>query len=113
MAKGKTISAYTDEQTALRVGELATQEQRKPAQIAGAALKLYVQLPPEAREAFRAIEQQGGPALELMRREVTRALLNAQYDWAKQQAIQSMKAPAVEFKSEDELLAEAVRLTRS
>jgi hypothetical protein len=109
--KGKTISAYTDEKTAVRVNEMAQQEQRKAAQIAGAALKLYTQLPPEAREAFRAIEQQGDPALELMRREVTRALLNVQYAWAKQQAVQSMPSPTLETQTEDDLLAEAVRLT--
>jgi hypothetical protein len=109
---GETISAYTDTQTALRVREMAQQEQRKQAQIAGAALKLYVQLPPEAREAFRAIEQQGGSALALMQQEVTRALLNVQYTWAKQQAIEAMGKPSVTLESEDELLAEAVRLTR-
>jgi hypothetical protein len=109
--KGKTISAYTDEKTAARVNEMAQQEQRKAAQIAGAALKLYTQLPPEAREAFRAIEQQGDSALELMQREVTRALLNVQYAWAKQQAVQSMPAPTSDQQTEDDLLAEAVRLT--
>ncbi len=109
--KGKTISAYTDEKTAVRVNEMAQQEQRKAAQIAGAALKLYVQLPPEAREAFRAIEQQGDSALELMQREVTRALLNVQYSWARQQAVQSMPSLTPEQQTEDELLAEAVRLT--
>jgi glycerate kinase len=109
--KGKTISAYTDEKTAVRVNEMAKQEQRKAAQIAGAALKLYVQLPPEAREAFRAIEQQGDSALELMQREVTRALLNVQYLWARQQAVQSMPSPTPEQQTEDDLLAEAVRLT--
>jgi hypothetical protein len=109
--KGKTISAYTDEKTAARVNEMAQQEQRKAAQIAGAALKLYTQLPPEAREAFRAIEQQGDSALELMQREVTRALLNVQYAWAKQQAVQSMPAPTSDQQTKDDLLAEAVRLT--
>jgi hypothetical protein len=109
---GETISAYTDAKTALRVRELAQQEQRKAAQIAGAALKLYVQLPPEAREAFRAIEQHGSPALELMNREVTRALLNVQYTWAKQQAVEAMGRPSTPLENEEELLAEAVRLTR-
>ena len=107
MGKGKTISAYTDEKTALRVNEMTQQEQRKAAQISGA----YTHLPPEAREAFQAIEQQGDPALELMQREVTRALLNVQYAWAKQQAVQSMPSPTLETQTEDDLLAEAVRLT--
>jgi hypothetical protein len=31
MGKGKTISAYTDEKTELRVNEMAQQEQRKAA----------------------------------------------------------------------------------
>jgi glycerate kinase len=107
----KTISAYTDEKTAIKVNEIAQKEQQKVAQIAGAALKLYTQLPPEAREAFRAIEQQGDSALELMQREVTRTLLNVQYAWTKQQAVQSMPFPTPEQQTEDELLAEAVRLT--
>lgn len=109
---GETISAYTDTQTASRVREVAHQDQRKQAQIAGAALKLYVQLPPEARDAFRAIEQQGALALELMQQEVTRALLNVQYTWAKQQAVEAMGKPTVPLENEDDLLAEAVRLTR-
>jgi hypothetical protein len=67
-------------------------------------------LPPEAREAFRAIEQQGDPALELMQREVTRALLNVQYACTKQQAVQSMTSSISEQQTEDDLLAEAVRL---
>jgi predicted transcriptional regulator len=107
----ETISAYTDAETARRVRELADQEQRKQAQIAGAALKLYVQLSPEAREAWRAIEQQGAPALALMQQEVTRALLHVQYTWAQQQAAEAMGQPTVPLASEDELLAEAVRLT--
>lgn len=37
---GKTISAYTDTETANRIAHIARIEQRKPSQIAGMALKI-------------------------------------------------------------------------
>jgi len=38
---GKTISAYTDSETALRVGAIAKVEHRTQAHIGGMALKLF------------------------------------------------------------------------
>ncbi|HEX6748229.1 MAG TPA: hypothetical protein VF092_13115 [Longimicrobium sp.] len=110
---GKTISAYTDEETAKLVEHIALVEQRKPSQIAAAALAFYVRLPIEAHAALRRLEALAAPEhLTLMRREVTRAISDASFD----AAMDSM-APAINerygdrLQTEEEILAEAVRLT--
>ena len=54
---GRTVSAYTDETTAQRIAQLAKVEDRSPAEIAAAALRLYVNLPTHAHQAFRAPTQ--------------------------------------------------------
>ena len=110
---GKTISAYTDAETASMVEQIARVEQRKPAQIAAAALAFYVRLPAEAQAALRRLEAIGAPEdLNLMRREVTRAISNASYNAAVRQSaprVRELYGDAVQ--SEDEILQEAVRLT--
>jgi hypothetical protein len=110
---GKTISAYTDAETASLVESLSRVEQRKPAQIASAALAFYVRLPAEAHAALRRLEANGTPEdLNLMRREVIRAISNASYDAAVRQSaprVREMYGDALQ--SEDEILQEAVRLT--
>ena len=111
---GKTISAYTDEETARRVAELARIEHRKASQIAAAALSFYVRLPPQAHEALRHLAAMGSAEeMNLMLREVTRALNRSAYD-ASLRAL----APRVQetygdtLPTEEEILAEAVRLTK-
>ena len=59
---GKTISAYTDKQTADLVDYLAKIEQRTPSQIMAIALKFFVKLPVNAREAWYQIEAIGNEA---------------------------------------------------
>ncbi len=74
---GKTISAYTDSETASRVGTIAKVEQRSQAQIGGMALKLFVSLPKEVREALWQIETMGNEQdWESLINEVTRTVLN-------------------------------------
>ena len=109
----KTISAYTDEETAELVKHIALVEQRKPSQIAAAALAFYVRLPIEAHAALRRLEALATPEhLTMMRREVTRAISNASFD----AAMDSM-APAIDerygdrLQTEEDIVAEAVRLT--
>jgi predicted transcriptional regulator len=111
---GKTISAYTDEETAKLVEHIARVEQRKPSQIAAAALAFYVRLPIEAHAALRRLEALASPEdLNLMRREVTRAISNASMDAAMERA-----APRIHdtygdgLQTEEEIMAEAVRLTQ-
>ena len=110
---GKTISAYTDSETASRVGIIAKVEQRTQAQIGGMALKLFVSLPKEAREALWQIETiANGQDWESLMNEVTRTILNVQYRLASQQVIEQMKVEKLEnLDSEDEILQTAVNLT--
>jgi|ERR1039457_2252925 hypothetical protein len=106
---GRTISAYTDDVTAQRVATLARMEDRSTGQIAAAALRLYTNLPTEARQALRQIEAMESPeVLEDFHRAMTRLLLNAVYDSAHRRLMSQM--PAAEYDSEDAILAEANRL---
>jgi hypothetical protein len=111
---GKTISAYTDPETASRVGIIAKVEQRTQAQIGGMALKFFVSLPKEAREALWQIETMGNEQdWESLMNEVTRTVLNVQYRLASQQVIEEMKVEKLgNLDSEDEILQTAVNLTR-
>ena len=111
---GKTISAYTDEETSVRVAHLARLENRKKAQIAGMALKFYVELPAEARAAWQEIEAIGSAAeREETLREITRTLLHAKYKLAYQQVMNHLKVEGLDqLETEDDILAAAVALTR-
>lgn len=111
---GKTISAYTDTDTATRIEWIATREHRKKAQIAGSAVKLFVNLPEEARTAWRQIEALGTPdEIERISQDIARALLHAQYAMAQKQVIQEMTTEHLgALETEDDLLSIAVALTR-
>ncbi|HKR88837.1 MAG TPA: hypothetical protein VJS38_11750 [Phenylobacterium sp.] len=77
---GHTISAYADEQTYKQVSELAKAEDRSTAQIAAAALRLYMRLPRRAHDALRRLEAAGPEALDAAAWAAGRALLDQQYD---------------------------------
>ncbi|MEG3437887.1 hypothetical protein V0288_12235 [Pannus brasiliensis CCIBt3594] len=111
--KGKTVSAYTDSETASRVAGIAKLEHRPPARIAGMALKWFVSLPPEAREALWQIEALGDEDdLAEVRREMTRTLLNVRYNIARRQVLAEMNVEGLgELETEDDSLAAAVNLT--
>jgi len=112
---GKTISAYTDAETANMVEQISRVEQRKPSQIAAAALAFYVRLPVEAHAALRRLEAIGTPEdLNLMRREVTRAISNASYNAAVRASgprVREQFGSALE--SDDEILDTAVLFSGS
>jgi predicted transcriptional regulator len=111
---GKTISAYTDTETAQRIEGIAKREHRKKAQIAGSALKFFVNLPEEARTAWRQIEAMGTPEeIEQISQDIARTLLNAQYEMAHKQVIQEISTEHLgSLETEDDLLHVAVSLTR-
>jgi predicted transcriptional regulator len=111
---GKTISAYTDAETAHRIESIALREHRKKAQIAGTALKFFVGLPEEARTAWRHIEALGTPAeIEQISQEIARTLLHAEYAIARKQVVRELNTEALgSLETEDELLDAAVSLTR-
>jgi predicted transcriptional regulator len=112
---GRTVSAYADEATAARIAELAKLEDRSPAQIAAAALRLYVGLPEVAHRALRRLEATESP--ELIReaqRAITRKVLDVLFDDAERYIVESMRRKGIGNNigdSEDEILTEAVRLT--
>lgn len=110
---GKTISAYTDTDTAARIESIAKREDRRKAQVAGMALKLFSVLPDEARTAWRQIETLGSPAeVEHTIAELTRTLLDAQYAIAHKQVVQELNTDNLgALDTEDEILAAAVSLT--
>jgi len=109
----KPISVYTDSETASLVGTIAKAEQKTQAQIEGMALKFFVCLPQEAREALWQIETMGNEQdWESLMNEVTRTVLNIQYKLASQQVIEQMKVENLgDLDSEDEILQAAVNLT--
>lgn len=112
---GKTISAYTDMDTANRIESIAKREDRRKAQIAGTALKFFSILPDEARTAWRQIETFGSAAdLESTIAEITRILIDAQYEIATQQLTQEIQPePLGSLATEDDILHTAVSLTQS
>jgi DNA polymerase III delta prime subunit len=111
---GKTISAYADAETASCVANLARLERRPQAQIAGMALKFFVGLPKEARDALRQIEALGSPEdLEEIKREIAHTLLHVQYKVARRQMMEHAKVENLnQLETEDDILSAAVNLTR-
>ena len=107
-----TLSAHTDDATASRVSEMAKLEDRTPSQITSAAVRWYVRLPASARDALRRIEAQGDRAIEAAAWAAGRALLDKAYETVLDRGL-AHYAPALPADaSEDDILAEAVRITR-
>jgi len=107
---GRTISAYTDDATAQRIAALARIEDRSTGQIAAAALRLYVNLPSEARQAIRQLETMESPDLmESVKHAMTRILIDAVYANVHRQLMAGM--PVSEYSTEEDILTEAIRLT--
>jgi hypothetical protein len=78
------------------------------------ALKFFVGLPKEARDALRQIEALGSPDdLEETKREIARALLHIQYKVAHRQILKHAEVENLEqMETEDDILSAAVHLTR-
>lgn len=107
---GRSISAYTDEVTYERVSRLAKSEDRSTAQIVAAAVRLYVQMPSRAHDAFRRLENAGDDTVKSAAWAAGRALLNEEYE-----ALASRKRPETVLSQavgEADILARAVEATR-
>ena len=111
----KTISAHTDPNTADLAAEVAKLEQRKVAQIAGMGLKLFVNLPPEARTVLWRISSEENEAAWLeMVQKISLTLLQYQYSQAHQEVLKEMNVEHLEpLESEDEILRTAITLTEN
>jgi len=107
-----TLSAHTDEATASRVSEMAKLEDRTPSQITAAAVRWYVRLSLPARDALRRIEAQGEQAIDEAAWAAGRALIDQEYEAVLDRGLQRYAPPLPAAASEDEILAEAVRITR-
>jgi hypothetical protein len=106
-----TLSAHTDEVTASRVSEMAKLEDRTPSQITAAAVRWYVRLPASARDALRRIEAKGDQAIDEAAWAAGRALLDREYEELLDKGLANYTPPLPADASEDDILAEAVRLT--
>ena len=107
-----TLSAHTDEATASRVSEMARLEDRIFAQITAAAVRWYVRLPAAARDALRRFEAEGDRAIDEAAWAAGRALLDKAYETVLDRGL-AHYAPALPADApEDDILAEAVRITR-
>jgi|HubBroStandDraft_3_1064219.scaffolds.fasta_scaffold150785_3 hypothetical protein len=107
-----TLSAHTDQATASRVSEMAKLEERTPSQITAAAVRWYVRLPASARDALRRIEARGDQAIEEAAWAAGRALLDRQYEAALEAGLGRAPSVLLPDASEEDILAEAVRITR-
>ena len=110
---GKTISAYTDKQTAEKIDYLAKIEQRTPSQIMAIALKFFVKLPQSAREAWYQIEAIGDEAdKERAVQKITQILVDERYSLLQKKVVEEMKVNSVgQLETEDDILAAAIELT--
>jgi predicted transcriptional regulator len=111
--KGKTISTYTDHETAALVNYLAKIEQRSPSQIAAIALRFFVKLPATAREAWYQIEALGEESQKQeVIEQITRSLVNMQYEISQRKIVEQMDIESLEpLETEDDILAAAVKLS--
>jgi hypothetical protein len=108
----RTISSHVDEATAQHLTETAKLEDRKPSQITAAALRWYLRLPPSARDAMRRFEAAGEKAVDEAAWAVGRALLDKQYLELSRELSRVLPTELPADATEEQIMAEAVRLTR-
>lgn len=106
----RTLSTSIDDKVAQSVDDLVRVEGVSSSQFLAAALNLYLWLPHEARRAFRVVEAKGTEEERLRTvREVTRALLNGEYEVARRDvAGQLGTSPGLD--DEDDITDESIRL---
>ena len=111
----RSITVRADEETARRAQELAEQEGRSVSEVAASALAFYVRLPRQAHETLQDLTTNGtSEDVNLMLREVTRAMIRAAWDASTRVLAAAIDARYGDsLQTEDEIEAEAVRLCRS
>lgn len=107
-----TQSSHIDEATAQLIAETAKLEDRKASQITAAALRWYLHLSPSARDAMRRIEAAGENAVQEASWMVSRTLLDQEYEALVRQGMAKAQTRLQSDASEDDIMAEAVRLTQ-
>ncbi|THD60937.1 hypothetical protein [Phenylobacterium sp.] len=106
-----TLSGHTDEATAARVNDMARLEDRTSSQITSAAVRWYVRLSPAARDALRRLEAAGEDAVKAGAWAAGRALLDREFEDTVARGLKGHTPILSPTASEDEIMAEAVRLT--
>jgi hypothetical protein len=91
---------------------MAKLEDRTPSQITAAAVRWYVRLPASARDALRRIEAQGEQSINEAAWAAGRALLDREFDAVLAHGLENYRPTLPATASEDEILAEAVRITK-
>lgn len=107
-----TLSAHTDEATASRVSEMSRLEDRTSSQITSAAIRWYTRLSPGARDAMRRLEATGEEAVKEAAWAAGRALLDVEFVATLKRGLQGYAPALPGDATEEEIIAEAVRLTR-
>ncbi|MDO8378319.1 hypothetical protein [Phenylobacterium sp.] len=106
-----TLSSHVDQLTAQRMAETAKLEDRKTSQITAAALRWYLSLSSGARDALRRIEALGETEVQAASWAVSRALLDREYRTVVPAGMAKAEPRLGPDPTEDEIMAEAVRLT--
>ena len=108
-----TLSAHTDDATALRVSEMAKLEDRTTSQITAAAVRWYVRLSAPARDALRRIEAQGDQAIDRAAWTAGRALLDREYEEVLDRGLANYTPALAADASEEAILTESTRIATS
>jgi hypothetical protein len=107
------IRLELDEQLVRRVEQIAREAGCTVADVTAAALDLIAKLPAETVDSLRYINESGSPAdVARLTSGVARAITDAEYELSYRQVVASIPARVVEgLHSEEDIIAEAVRLT--
>lgn len=105
-------STHLDDNTDVLIVKTAKLEDRNPSQIMAAAVRWYLHLTPGARDAMRRIEATGPSAVEEASWALSRVLLEREYETLVRQGAGTLQTDLPPDASEDDIMAEAVRMTR-
>jgi hypothetical protein len=111
---GQSISAHADPETVARLRLVSAREGRTSSQVTAAALRLYLSLPAAAHSGLREIEAFGTPEeRHNLARVIAHEIAGANFEIASRRVVAEMQvANKARLGSDEDILAEAVRLTR-
>ncbi|MBC7881705.1 MAG: hypothetical protein H7Y37_10275 [Anaerolineae bacterium] len=103
----KVVTAYSDVESAKAIHAIARAESRSVAQVAGAALKLYVQLSTDVRSTLRELEGDEEAFRHLMQ-QISRVVRAERFDTAARKVAKSLPENVFVPEDEDAILSMAV-----
>jgi hypothetical protein len=112
---GRSISAHADPVTVARLRLVSTREGRTASQVTAAALRFYLSLPAAAHAGLREIEAFGtAEDRHNLARAIARVIAGADFEISRRRAVAGMQVDNEErLQTDEDVLAEAVRLTRT